>query len=433
MNIKSMINKIKQEENESINTLHMTANENRLSKTAEYFLGSPLSYRYLLGDHIVRKDEEVVNTGSFMFKGMPAVTELEIAANDAMKSMFDAAHVDFRPTSGMSASLSTAMILSNPGDNIYSLKYTFGGHFATKHFYERMGRNQYDIAIDYKNLDLDYLTFEEQVREIPADLIILEPGTPLYSLDISRIRKIVGPDTIIIYDGAHTLGLIAGGKFQRPFVEGADIIQGNTHKTFPGPQKGVIMTKTKEMGKIIRDGISRGTISSTHVHHSIALFVTVLEMYKYAEDYANQIIKNSTRLAKSLAARGFEILQRDGVYTESEQLLILDDNNYENCRRLHEAAISTNARQGFDREVIRVGVQEITRRGMKESDMNTIADFYEQIIHKKANTEKIHSDIHEFNSEFKHIYYSFDEKDTDILYSDSANEFVEISEVLSLQ
>lgn len=409
MDIKTLIEGLKNDEFESSSTLHLTANENRLSRVAESFLNSPLSYRYLLGSLDIRRGKKIVNTGGcFMFKGMPGLAELEFEAQKAIFEMFGARGVDFRPTSGMSASMGTALIFSKPGDNVYSLKYTFGGHFATRHFYSLMGRNQFDIAVDNKNFDLDYDSFEKQIKKYPAQLILLEPGTPLFSLDLKRIRKIAGPDAFIIYDGAHTLGLLAGGKFQTPFADGCDLIQGNTHKTFPGPQRGIVISKTEEIGDRVAKGFGAGLVSSAHANTYAALCITVLEMQRFGVAYAEQILSNAQALGNALLESGFDLLMRGNVFTETEQVLILDDNNFVNCEKLHNANIATNARQGFDKEVIRIGVQEVTRRGMKEEDMKIIAGFIKRIILDNENPEAVKKDVEEFNLKFSEIHYSFD-------------------------
>ena len=125
----------------------------------------------------------------------------------------------------------------------------------------------------------------------------------------------------IMYDGAHVLGLIAGGQFQQPIEEGADIMMGSTHKTFPGPQGGIILSNV-DNEQIIDNAVFPGVVSNHHLHHLLGLGIATAEMLEFGEDYAKQIIKNSQALAQGLYERGFDVLCEDQGFTKSHQVAV---------------------------------------------------------------------------------------------------------------
>lgn len=410
LNIKALVDDIRKDEEESINTLHLTSNENRTSKLAQSFFSSPLSFRYIFGSN----PSDIIETATgLMLKGMPGVVNFDNIAQNTAKKMFHASLSNFRPTSGLHTTFCTINGATNVGDVIYSIDPDDGGHFATRHLVERCGRKSQFIPWDNKNLAPDLDLFRKKIKRIPPDVILFEHGTPLFNLPTMKVREIVGDKVLIVYDASHTLGLIAGGFFQDPLREGCDILQGNTHKTFPGPQKGMIHFKDSKLGQKVIKSIGDGLISSQHVHHAIAEYITVLEIEKFGRDYAKQMILNGKKLAESLVNEGFDLLEKDGVYTTSHELLIKGSStggHFEGCRRLLQSGISANARVAFKTEVIRLGTQEVTRRGMKEDDMEYIAKLFRRIILDKEPIDNVKKDVISFNNNFLNIHYSFDKE-----------------------
>lgn len=411
--IHNLIEGVRVDEGDSLETLHLTAYENVLSKLALSFLDSVLSFRYRLKTSEEYHNKKIVfkEGGTFMFKGMPGVSALEEAAKKEAQKMFHAALSDFRPASGLHAMMCVLAAATEPNDLVYSIDPRDGGHFATRHVLERLGRRSRYVPWDLKNLTVDLERFAKEIHMQKPAAIFFEHGTPLFNLPVREIRTLVGEEVLMIYDASHTQGLIAGGQFQDPLREGCNILQGNTHKTYPGPQKGIIHFRDKEYGEKISDVISNGLVSSEHTHHVIAECIATLEMAEFGKDYAIQMIKNGKALAEALAAVGFGLVERNGVFTTSHEILIKGDSvggHFDACRQLFECNISTNARVAFQQEVIRIGTQEVTRRGMKENDMVHIAKFFKRAVLDKEPADKIRKDVIAFNTNFQNIHYSFD-------------------------
>ena len=408
LELRRLLDGLRQEEDRSDDTLHLTAYENRLSRLAQSALHSNLSFRQHEGTLDEHDASDVLLHGSFVFMGLPGVYALERAARAAAQDMFHAAISDFRPTSGLHAMLCSLLAATKPGDVVYSIDPVDGGHFASRHVLTLMGRKSEYIPWSNTELTIDMDAFAQAIKSRPPQAVFFEYGTPLFNLPVHDVRNLVGEEATLIYDASHTLGLIAGGIFQDPLQEGCNILQGNMHKTFPGPQKGMIHFRDKEEGTRLAEAITAGLVSNQHAHHAVAAYITALEMREHAKAYARQIVKNAQGLAAHLAAAGFNLVSRKGEYTTSHQAVIHGDDMDEKCRRLFAAGISTNARYAYGRRVIRIGVQEATRRGMKETDMERIAGFFKRSLVDREPIEPIRRDVSSFNRSFRNIEYSFD-------------------------
>jgi glycine hydroxymethyltransferase len=408
--LKQLLANLKSEELRSSNTLHLTAYENRLSKLAQSFLSSNLSFRQLEGTLDEHSAEAVILHGSFVLMGLPAVFELEKAANEAAKTLFHAELSDFRPVSGLHGLLCVLASVTDVGDLVYSIDPLCGGHSATRNALASLGRQSEFLPWSDTEVTIDMDRLSKDIKARPPKAIVFEYGTPLFNFPLREIRDLVGEDVALVYDASHTLGLIAGGKFQDPLKEGANILQGNTHKTFPGPQKGMIHFRDRKEGLRVARNITSGLVSNQHAHHSIALYITMLEMQEFAGAYAQQMLLNAKVLAERLAEHGFELIARRGEFTNSHQVAICGEDMDGQARRLFACGISTNVRYSFNRRIIRLGVQEVTRRGMGVAEMEYIADLFKRIIFEKEPVEAIKKDVGHFNDSFKNIAFSFDTK-----------------------
>jgi glycine hydroxymethyltransferase len=233
--------------------------------------------------------------------------------------------------------------------------------------------------------------------------------------ELAEVGKEVGAK--VVYDGAHVLGLIAGGKFQDPLREGADVITASTHKTFPGPQGGIILASTdEETWKHIQNKIFPGLVSNHHLHRLPAMVITLLEMEKFGPEYASQIIKNAKALGKALDGNGFTVLGGDKGYTESHQL-VADVRNQNGGKWVAEALEKANiilnknlmpwddVNNPGNPSGIRIGTQEMTRFGMKEKDMETLAELMKKVCIDKEDPEKVKNDVIDFRKNFTEVKY----------------------------
>ena len=409
---KNLLLKLQNEEKRNTATLHMTANENVMSRTARSFLSSNLSYRYY-SDTYAKEDDltdvKYYTVGQAMYRGLPAVYEFELLARGAANKMFNANFSDFCPLSGMNAVICILTTITKPGDKVFIFTPESLGHHSTKIVLQNIGREVLFIPWDNEKLCIDIERFAKEFSKNNDATIFLDLGTTFYPLPLKKIRQIVGTKTKVIYDGSHVLGLIAGGQFQNPLQEGCDILIGNTHKTFPGPQKAMMLYKDEDLGRRIASELFRSVVSSQHTHHALALYVTIMEMAAHGKLYAEQIVKNADAFSRELISQGFDIITRKEQLPVSHMVGIkggFPRDNQSSAVLLYKADISCNTKKIFGDNSIRIGVQELTRRGMKEEEMMSIARFFKRIIIDEDTSTAL--EIQELNNRFNKVIYSLD-------------------------
>lgn len=389
-------------ENKYQNILHLTANENILSPLALRAYNSSLYSRYDMGSG---KDGVIIH-GGFAAKGMPEIGELMNAAESAAKNMLSAEAVELNSLSGVHAMLSSLLSTTKPGDTVVSVLSRHGGHFATKPIIEASGRNQVYAEYDFENQSFDVEKTAKIYRENHAKAIYLDVSVYLKPHPIRELRKALGQDAIIIYDASHTMGLIMAGEFQSPLTEGADIISSNTHKTLPGPHRGMIAFKDSSLW-LKASPILSNLYSTVHTNSLLSLAITILEMKKYGKPYAKQIIANSNALAESLENLGLSVRRADSKqYSYNHQIhMFTDFGNHDVVKLFLDNNVSINTSRALGEQLfIRFGTQEITHRGIKESDMQNLAEIIKGILDKKNMTR----DVAEFNNKFNSVAYGFE-------------------------
>jgi glycine hydroxymethyltransferase len=406
-----LLARVEQDEAGCCHSISLAAYENRLSNVAARFMDSPLAGRYSLGtlaDHGLR---EVVVKDGLMFKGLPGVSELEGAAHDAACRMFAAAGAEFRPLSGVHAMLCTLAAATAPGDLVYSIDPGQGGHFATRHIATRLGRQSRYLPWDAAHFAIDVDRLAGEARQHRPAAVFLDHGATLFPLNLRELRAALGREPLMVVDASHTLGLVAGGRFQAPLLEGADILQGNTHKSFPGPHKAMILCRERGLSDRLSRAITGGLVSSQHTQHAVAQYITCLEMQSFGAEYADRMLDNARVLASALQAAGIELVERDGVATESHVLLIKGCGGwdlYEACQRLMECDLRSNARTAYGMVVLRLGTQEVTRRGMGPQEMRAIAGLFEGALFRHEPVARIRAEVGALSRRFPNVHHSFD-------------------------
>jgi len=406
MNIKKLVRLLKKQELTDKNLLHLTANENQLSNTARNVLLSPLADRYFFGGG----DKGIKQQGEFYLHGLGEVELIVKAAESALKNMTHANVVNLNCLSGVHAMMSAIISTSNPGDLVMSVSHEDGGHFATANIITSVGRKHIYLPFNKDLPKVNITMLKNTVKLYPVKVVYLDISYAIEPINLSEIRAVLPSHALIIYDASHPLGLILGKQYQDPFAEGADVICANTHKTLPGPQKGLVCfneTSLGERANIIIDGFLH---SSTHTHGLLSLAITILEMKYYAEKYAKQIINNSNELGKSFDDLGYVTRRTSSQkYSENHQIHLFCDqfgiSPKEIFKQLIKVGISTNIDCVLgDRHFIRLGTQEITRRGMKEQEMQELA----VLIIKAIKGENVRDKVLNLNNRFRKVRYSFD-------------------------
>jgi glycine hydroxymethyltransferase len=246
----------------------------------------------------------------------------------------------------------------------------------------KFNRKRFDIPVDTKSFDIKIAATKKLIKDKKINLAIL--GTSFFLFphplrELSSFAKKAKHGCHCVYDGSHVLGLIAGGAFQNPLKEGAEVLFGSTHKTLFGPQGGLVLTNSKKHADVLRsflefdldEGI--GLIDNPHMNRIAALGVAMEEMLK-DRGYGKRVIKNAQILAKALDSFGVPVKFGERGYTQSHQVLLdLDEKTAKKfCSKLEKVGIFMDIGG-------RLGTAEVTHRGMKPKDMFVIAKFISRV------------------------------------------------------
>jgi len=396
-----------------MNTLNLIASENVLSGRARKCMGSDFAHRYAEG-----------HPGERYYQGTEKIDEIETRAKQHLKTLFQCRQVDVRPISGTVANDATFSRYIKFGD-IVIVNSTAGGGHISHHRSGSVGKytqNIINFPLTKDGYHVDVGRTVTLIEQIHPTALIMGKSLFLFPEPIRELKEACSKSgAVLIYDGAHVLGLIAGGKFQNPLEEGADLMTGSTHKTFPGTQRGIILSnmKDKDWEKIDK-GAFPGSSSNHHLDTLVGLAITTYEMLDFGASYAGQVCSNAKALAEELHEAGFDVQAKEFGFTESHQVAvdvtrfgrgdevarILKDNNIICNMNLLPNEPLENV---LNPAGIRIGVQEMTRFGMKEDHMTTISGFFKHIL---MDGKYLGDEVIEFRKGFQKIGYSYDDIET---------------------
>jgi len=398
--------------------LPMIASENLTSHAVREMMATDLSHRYAEG-----------KPGERFYQGCAYIDDVERLATELAKKLFRARYVNVQPTSGVIANLATYSALARCGDTMMALQVPHGGHISHSRISAAgiMGLKVSNFAFDAREMNIDVQASEKLIKEVRPRFLYFGGSVFLFPHPVRELRE--AADEVgawIGYDAAHVLGLIAGGEFQDPLREGADVMASSRHKTFPGPQGGVIFTNDEGLSKRIDAAVFPGLVSNHHLHHVAGFAVALAEMLEFGRGYARQIVSNARALAEALYERGFDVLCEHKGFTASHQVLVnvveqgkgtrvasrLEENNIiVNKNLLPGDRLSTSV----DPSGIRLGVQELTRLGMREKEMDEIAEFIKKAV---IDDRDIGEEVAEFRKGFSKLHYCFEKASEAYRYFD---------------
>ena len=394
-------------------SIPMIASENILSPLVREACNSDLHGRYAEG-----------LPGKRYYQGCEDFDTIEEIGIKLAKRVFDCNFANIQSTSGTNSNLGVLKALTKPGQTITAVSTADGGHIS----HARMG------AVGMRGLDLITYPWNEErmepdidaaaklIREVKPNLTLFGQSVFLFPTPLKELSDAaheVGAK--VMYDGAHVLGLIAGGQFQKPLSEGADVMTGSSHKTFPGPQGGFVLSNSNDLKfiKRLNNGIFPGVCSSYHLHHVAGKAMALSEFEKFGEDYAKDIVSNAKALAQALAEEGFDVLAEERGYTASHQVLtrhgqIDSGAGKEAASILEKSGIITNMNmlpgdtKAMTPSGLRLGTPELTRLGMGVDEMKDVAKFFSRALLIKEDPKIIKHDVKEFKSNFQTVHYCFE-------------------------
>src|SRR6187200_80147 len=370
--------------------------------------------------------------GERVYAGCIYIDEVEIICNELAKKVFKSEFADCRATSGVVANLAIYSAFSNPGDYMLAASIPTGGHIShgkkehsgTAGLVHGLNIEHYPFSKEDMTIDVDATKkkVSEMISNGKKPAIAMFGGSLfLFPHPVKELASFMHDNSIYInYDGAHVAGLIAGGQFQDPIGEGTDSMTMSSHKTLWGPQGGIIVSLERHADSI-KKAIFPGNTSSHHLHHVAGKAIALAESLEFGKEYAKQVINNAKVLAENLVKYGFGVLGEKRGYTASHQIAVDvskfgDGGNIE--RNLEKANIILNrqllpgdikaGRHYMHPSGIRIGVSEITRLGMKESEMIEIASLIKRVVVDMQDSHTVAKDVIDFRKQFQRVQYAFD-------------------------
>lgn len=383
---------------------------------------SPLAMEMLLSDFGSRYAEGLPYHR--YYQGNEIVDELETLIIDLAKKFFRADNADPRPVSGTVANIATIYGLTRPGDVITVPPLSGGGHISAAKFgaVGLRGLNSFEYPFDTDIMNIDVDGAIKLIREKKPKVSLFGQSVFLFPTPLTELTDaFADAGCTVWYDAAHVLGLIGGGQFQDPLREGASVITASTHKTFPGPQHGIILGKDEpDMWKSVQRGLFPGSISNHHLNNMAALGVTLAEELEFGRDYAKATVENAQALGQALSEEGIKMLGDKLGFTKSHTLVadVRDLGGGKQCAEdLEKANIILNknllpwdsSRNSQDPSGLRLGSQELTRIGFGKTEMKEVAKLISDVIVRKRSPENVKADILELKGNFKTVKYCFGE------------------------
>ena len=422
--------------------VNLIPSENTPSRAVRLLSGSDPACRYAEHKKILAFYEKEV----FYYQGTKFIDQVERMLTEEMRAYFGCTEVETRTLSGQMSNMavfSALMDWKNRFDRKNEAKrlgYVMnnhiikGGHLSA----QPMGALHDYIAVDpvtekpavvnfpvcrdnpYK---MDVEETKKLIDRYRPELIIFGKSMVLHKEPVAQIRQFVDEQkipTTIMYDMAHVLGLI-GDHFQNPFQEGAEIVTGSTHKTFFGPQRGVIGVNYKEedlkygLWKTIESRTFPGSVSNHHLGTQLGMLMAAYEMNQFRDAYQSAIIRNAKSFARSLKSYGLDVVGDPAIdYTETHQVIVSVGygEGAEIAERLEQNNVIVNYQATPDEEgftasgALRMGVSEMTRFGFEEKDFDHLASLMADCI---LRGREIKGDVERLRAGHTEMRYCFDD------------------------
>jgi glycine hydroxymethyltransferase len=384
---------------------------------------SPTVRKLLASEIGTRAAEGHIGAVNRWFAGTKHIDEVEALCVELLKQAFRARYADHRLVASMIGNLAVYTAMTAPGDIIMSLPQPVGGHSSNRIDGPAgvRGLKIVDVPVDPVELEVDLDLFAKTARLVRPKVVALGASMTLFPFPIRQMSEVVAEwGGAIYFDGAHQLGLVAGGQFQDPLREGAAVMTGSAGKTFSGPQSGILVWDNPALTEPLTTAVFPVLAATHQVNRVAALAVSAAEIIAFGRVYMAQIVRNAQALGAALALRGIPMLGAHKGYTTTHQV-IADVRGFggglEVAQRLARANIITNKNlipgdqpADWDRPGgLRLGTTEVTRFGMHEAQMETIADFIARVLVEGAAPEEIMEEVVAFREPYQTTYYCFEQ------------------------
>ncbi len=399
--------KLKKAQTDFINyhkeTVPLCAAENVCSKFTNLPLTLGFQERYIMN-----------NTYSFNmndnFIGCEKLYPFYQMISETCERIFGAKYTDPRPFTGMHCIDMITKTVCKAGEKMMILGKEFGGHASVAPVVERLGIKVYEAPYNLPSFDLDYEKLNKTIKEENINYILLAPSDIIKPLDVEKIDT---TECVLMWDCSQLMGLIAAGLCSNPLKTKKNLIMfGGTHKTFPGPASGLIMTNEKYLHDKMETEINPKYLRHSQMHQKISLLYSLIEFEKFGKDYMSQMIHCSNYLGEKLRTYGFDIASFNGVISQTHQIFIrttklLMNTIYDNAYKC-KVTLNKKEKRLFNGFGIRLGTQEISRYDWNDKALDIVAE----IVYKLSLDDCNLFEIQELKKSLprKIIHFAFDEE-----------------------
>ena len=380
--------------------LPLCAAENIISPFANLPLAFGFQERYIMN-----------NTYSFNmddnFIGCEKLFPYYQMISDICERIFGAKYTDSRPFTGMQTLDMITKTVCKPGDKVMILDKEHGGHASVKPVVERLGVKVYSAPYNLDEFDLDYDAANKMIKDEGIGYVLLAPSDLIKPLDVEKINT---TNCVLLWDCSQLLGLIAAGLCVNPLKTMKNIIMfGGTHKTFPGPASGLIMTNEKYLHDMMEKNINPKYLRNSQMHQKVCLLFSLIEFEKYGSKYMSHMVHCSNYLGQKLRDYGFDIADWHGQISSTHQIFIRCSKEemeliYDNAYKC-EVTLNKKCKELFLGYGIRLGTQEIARYDWNDESLDKCAYIVKELANPEINVKEIIGIIQSLPP--KTVHYTF--------------------------
>ncbi len=377
--------------------LPLCAAENIISPFANLPLAFGFQERYIMN-----------NTYSFNmddnFIGCEKLFPYYQMISDSCERIFGAKYTDPRPFTGMQTLDMITKTICKPGDKMMILDKKHGGHASVRPVVERLGVEVYSAPYNFDEFDLDYYAANKMIQDNGIGYVLLAPSDLIKPLDVEQIDT---NNCVLLWDCSQLLGLIAAGLCSNPLRTMKNVVMfGGTHKTFPGPASGLIMTNEKYLHDMMEKSINPKYLRNSQMHQKICLLFSLLEFEEYGDKYMNHMVHCSNYLGQKLRDYGFDIADWHGQISSTHQIFIRCSKEemdliYDNAYKC-EVTLNKKHKDLFLRYGIRLGTQEIARYDWNDEALDKCAYVVKELANPNINVEEILGIVHSLPAKTVH-------------------------------
>ena len=380
--------------------IELIASENWVSKAVMAAMGSPLTNKYAEG-----------YPGKRYYGGCQCVDVVEELARERAKELFGCEYANVQPHSGAQANMAVFFAILQPGDTYMGMNLHHGGHLTHGSPVNMSGK--YFNVVPYGVNDEGVIDYDEVLRiakECKPKMIVAGASAYARTIDFKRFREIADEvGAYLMVDMAHIAGLVAAGLHPSP-IPYAHVTTTTTHKTLRGPRGGLILSSNEmnekfNFNKAVFPGIQGGPLMHVIAAKAVCFKEALQPEFK---EYQQQIVKNAKALCEGLKKRGVKIVSGD---TDNHLMLVdlteAGVSGKELEKRLDDAHVTCNKntipndpRSPFVTSGVRLGTPAVTTRGMKEDDMDKIAEIIAMVIQSEDNVEKARAMVAELTEKY---------------------------------